>query len=512
MPFLSKARNRPPVQLTQREREVVNSFLDAVRALGQQLDLSAVQAMIRNGVPGTLNVSDFISQLGGFVDAVRGEVGASGLSAIRESLPTGYKSVVGFDRLDPRAVAWAEERAGVLIAQISDEQREMLRRTIAQGITDQVTAEELGMRIRSQIGLHSQWGQAVERATSKELKRLMANGLSMEKALERAEKFRQRYHDKLLRTRARNIARTEIMTAQNQGRLLGWLEMANQGILAPNALKTWKVGPSGWKGKVVCDVCAPLDGQSVKVTESFSNGVAMPPAHPNCRCTAVIKPIPIEEVRQLISYDDSDYEAADTILSGARENEPGITRLMTRLASESGGRMEGLEHRLKGRVSLARKIHGDVIEKGVSSMDAARQINDSVRYTMMLPHGDYTDGIMFVRRTLESEGFVIRNVKNFWVPGNDYKGVHFIVADPKGVLFELQFHTDESMRVKNIVHGIYEKWRVMPDGPDKTKLFEEMVGISNEQPTPAKIDLIGSLVDRVKKAAEWVRKWFGEQR
>ncbi len=169
--------------------------------------------------------------------------------------------------------------------------------------------------------------------------------------------------------------------------------------------------------------------------------------------------------------------------------------------------MEGLEHRLKGRTSLTRKINADRLEDGVSSMTAAQGINDSVRYTMMLDNGNYSESIVRIRRTLQQSGFEITDAKNYWVKGNDYKGVHFIVRDPNGVKFELQFHTVESKRVKDVIHPLYEKKRVLPSSdPQKQKLADEMVKISDAQPTPPKIDLVGDfLVKKMKQVLEWLR-------
>jgi hypothetical protein len=39
----------------------------------------------------------------------------------------------------------------------------------------------------------------------------------------------------------------------------------------------------------VCDVCRPLDGQTVPLGGKFEpGGFAHPPAHPACRCTTVL--------------------------------------------------------------------------------------------------------------------------------------------------------------------------------------------------------------------------------
>jgi hypothetical protein len=493
MAFLWKARRETPsVVLTERERAVVNSYIDAVRALNAQLDLEALLRAMRGagGPEAVLGMTAFVQQLEGLVSAVRGEVGASAATAMRDSLPSGYKAVLRFDVADPRALAWAQERAGQLVREVSAGQRQMLRDTIAQGMRDQITVDELAVRIRSQIGLHQQWAQAVERATVKELARLRRTGMSESKALDKAEKFRERYHSKLVRTRARNIARTEIMTAANQGRFLAWTEMYNQGLVGPNDVKEWK------PDTLACEVCRPLRGEQKPIFEPFSNGRMMPPAHPNCRCTATIRPVPIEKIKELLSYDDEDFTNADVKVADSKAIEPNVTAQLDGIAKSSGARLEGLRNRIKERNSLARKINSDKKAEGLSSKQAADKINDSLRYTMVVPHGEYTTTIEAVQQLFQSQNYTIK-VKNFWQKGNDYKGVHFIVRDKSGRAFELQFHTDKSLEVKKEVHKIYENWRKMDARtPEARALFEKMVEISDRQPTPPNVGRIGRMLER----------------
>jgi hypothetical protein len=507
MAFLVKARKIPPVQLTARERQIVDSYRRAVAALGQQVDLKTVGDLLRGAtsVDSGLPLGGFIDELAGFVDAVRSEVGASGISAVANALPTGYKAMIRFDAVDPRAIAWAEQRAGVLIAQVTNDQREMLRRTVAQGITDQITAEELGIRLRSQIGLHSQWAMAVERATIKEMKRLTKGGLSEAKALDKAEKFRQRYHDKLVRTRAKNIARTEIITAQNQGRLLGWLDMVEQGVMSPTAEKEWIVGPSGWKGKTVCDVCAPLNGEKRPITGSFSVGVNMPPAHPNCRCTAVVKPISIEKIRELLAVPDDAYAQADTVLMKAREIEPAITKQLIGIADTHGGRMDGLEFRIKERASLARKLASDAKLENITLTEAAAGIGDSVRYTMVLPMSEYSTTAEQILEMFVSQGFKVK-VKSTWNKGVVYKGLHFNVTDAAGNIFELQFHTENGLKIKHQAHVLYERWRIMEPGEKRDSLFKEMVELQNQNAHPAGVSRFATIGTKVTKTTSMFGK------
>lgn len=100
----------------------------------------------------------------------------------------------------------------------------------------------------------------------------IANGWSMPRT---AAELSRRL--KLMEHRARTIARTEVQRAANMGRYHAWE-------------KSGKVEGKEWLTYFddrTCPICAGLDGERRKLSEPFSIGVMMPPAHPNCRCTAV---------------------------------------------------------------------------------------------------------------------------------------------------------------------------------------------------------------------------------
>jgi hypothetical protein len=88
----------------------------------------------------------------------------------------------------------------------------------------------------------------------------------------------------LTRRRAENIARTEAMTAANEGKYASWNQQVANGWASPDSVKEWI------EGRDPCEECAPLVGEIVPWDQPFSNGQMMPPKHPSCRCTARILP------------------------------------------------------------------------------------------------------------------------------------------------------------------------------------------------------------------------------
>ncbi len=136
-------------------------------------------------------------------------------------------------------------------------------------------------------GLNSGWSLAVERSGNAAGYRAARNGASPERVLEIADRQMQRHGNKLRRSRARMIARTEIAVAQNAGIQAQHDAMIASGVASPDSKKEWVTGPFD-----VCPICTPLGGTTVPVSGEFfwSGGSGNPPAHPSCRCKTRLQP------------------------------------------------------------------------------------------------------------------------------------------------------------------------------------------------------------------------------
>jgi hypothetical protein len=153
------------------------------------------------------------------------------------------------------------------------------------------------------------------------------------------------------------------------------------------------------------------------------------------------------------------YALAQGVTKKAAASEPQITNLMEQLADENTGELVGLENRLKGISRIDEKIKSDALQDYDGDFEAAAaNIGDSVRYTMKLDESNYSQGVVNTIESLNDAGYKTR-VKNFWQENNTYKGVNAVVTSPNGQIFELQFHTLDSLVVKEINHQIYEVTR-----------------------------------------------------
>lgn len=228
---------------------------------------------------------------------------------------------------------------------------------------------------------------------------------------------------------------------------------------------------------------------------------ANPPAdtgHPghdfNCRCVA----IPV--------FDEVQAKAQETLSEPVKENltlsvdklveksqkiEPTITADINNIATKAGGKLVGLENRLKSPSSIKRKIEAEVAD-GFSKSLSLNKIRDAIRYTTVFKEGDFVTRYKAMQYLLAIKGYKTIIVKNTWKNDSAYKGVNTFIQNEDGDVFEMQYHTQQSFDLKNgLLHKLYERFRD-PKTPfhEKEKLLLEMRKLSSKIKVPKGIELI----------------------
>lgn len=140
------------------------------------------------------------------------------------------------------AMAGIPVEAGKYIPEISDEEREQLEEYV-KGFNDQTTKDIADIKSGDPALVTA----------------LLAGYLVSQ--VWRVQRF------------SRNESWTYSEFAGNQA--IGQLEERISGYFT----KTWVIQPGA------CPICIPLDGETVRASESFSNGLDYPPVHVSCRCT-----------------------------------------------------------------------------------------------------------------------------------------------------------------------------------------------------------------------------------
>jgi hypothetical protein len=167
---------------------------------------------------------------------------------------------------------------------------------------------------------------------------------------------------------------------------------------------------------------------------------------------------------------------ANELRGFAGDVEPRVTSSLQATAEEVGGKMIGLDARLKTVDSLSRKLD--------NNPDLA--INDALRYTMTFDAPVFTVGVRDAMNTMTQEGYKLVRMTNTFEEGASYKGINATYKTNDGQFFELQFHTPESFAMKQDVnHGLYEQQRVLPrSDPQWRALDQQMIENSRAVPVP----------------------------
>lgn len=274
-------------RLTSTERAMTSIIAETFRGLTADLDTAVLSRALSSRSVG--------SAVQAFNWATFGErMSTSRIPLLQQVVSTGVAEarslgrVVGayaFDVTDPRATAWAAARSGELIVGIGESLRSEIRQLITSAFVNQIDPREIAREIPRQIGLFPRWAAAVENSFQRNVTSFLAEGLTSTEAEARADRLAEAYRDRLIDARSMMIARTEVMTAANEGRAISWQQAQDAGLVdLSTSSKEWIAEADA------CEECAIYDGEIVGANEDFSSEDGMPPAHPNCRCTAVLIP------------------------------------------------------------------------------------------------------------------------------------------------------------------------------------------------------------------------------
>lgn len=229
-----------------------------------------------------------------------------------------------------------------------------------------------------------------------------------------------------------------------------------------------------------------------------------PPAdtgHPghdvNCRCVQI--PVLDDAVKASSNAQEAPSEpikeglplSVDKLVEKSQKIEPIITADINNIATKAGGKLVGLENRLKSPYSIKRKIEAEVAD-GFSKSLSLNKIRDAIRYTTVFKENDFVTRYKAMQYLLAIEGYKTIVVKNTWKNDSVYKGVNTFIQNEDGDVFEMQYHTQQSFDVKNgLLHKLYEKFRD-PKTPihEKEKLLLEMRKLSSKIKVPEGVELI----------------------
>lgn len=269
------------------EPQLRKRFLAAVQASKDRVDLEALARAVQAGnVPQAqlaARLAEWPEKYGELAIDIRAGFLAGGQYAYE--LLEGASYNLRFDMINPYASSYAQRKLPQIVQSYVNDAKAIIRDIITEAVSGKYTAQTAAIEIRNHIGLTDRYSRAVVKYREE----LAGEGITGEKLDGKVE----RYAAKLLRSRAKTIARTEIIQAQVSGQRALWNEAANNGIFnRQTARNVWKTH----EDERTCKFCLAMDGQEIPFGGAYAHpekgsinifGEMLQPgnAHPNCRCS-----------------------------------------------------------------------------------------------------------------------------------------------------------------------------------------------------------------------------------
>ena len=173
---------------------------------------------------------------------------------------------------------------------------------------------------------------------------------------------------------------------------------------------------------------------------------------------------------------------AKALINAARQNEKYVTPLLQKMEGD-GTRLTGLENRIKGQDSLVRKLLTDAKVKEAIPVTE----RDVLRYTYVIGTDDIASQFHIISNELNNNGLRATGTRNTLGDADAaYRGINTNWAMPDGSELEIQFHTPESINIKeSLNHRLYEESRLSSTSSQRRKeLAEQMAKNSKTIPMP----------------------------
>ncbi len=178
--------------------------------------------------------------------------------------------------VNPWSLDWIQTESSALIKEVSQSTKITVRQIILRGHKRGLRTDAMLGQIKERVGLLAREELAVQRR----LDGMLVEGVDPAIAKKAAKRYAAQLHTK----RAKRIGRSETITAQSKGRRDAWAVARQNDELPADAEREWAAVVLSPR---TCPICEGLDGQRVKLGESYYSEVLKRdvegpgiPAHP----------------------------------------------------------------------------------------------------------------------------------------------------------------------------------------------------------------------------------------
>ncbi|MHA6879889.1 XopAD/skwp family type III secretion system effector [Ralstonia pseudosolanacearum] len=122
-------------------------------------------------------------------------------------------------------------------------------------------------------------------------------------------------------------------------------------------------------------------------------------------------------------------------------------------------RLAGLKHAVKSAGSLEDKLGYLIAGKQLDLPEAVSQMNDALRYSIVLPSPTFVPASRRILAGLEEHGHAMTERTNHFARrGSAFRALSVTLRDPSdGLLWEVQFHTEQTFELKERYHDLYKQ-------------------------------------------------------
>jgi hypothetical protein len=306
------------------EAKIRRKLLEAINSLRSGVKIRELANLIERGASDTevfaaLGLDKTLAHMGSTLDEIHSAVYEGGTLTVAQAaegisgLP---KMEAYFDRASPDVVEYLRDRSSDLVTRITDDVRTNIRTTLADMVAGgEGTPMTAARRLRDSIGLTERQQQAVQnyrrylemgdsrayaRNIGRNAERIINAGFrDNTMSVSKIDSLVESYTNRLLQSRAQQVAQTEAFRAANTGAHQGWSQIAEQVGIDKGELRRFWVDTNDAHTRDAHRAIPDMNPDGVGLDEPFDSplGPIMYPGDPdadpansiNCRCRIVVR-------------------------------------------------------------------------------------------------------------------------------------------------------------------------------------------------------------------------------